>query len=296
MALSRFAVESSRFANRQPIGSGAYSQAFKATDSTTGATVCVRVLKPGYDSEAQRQYERELETFAENAHPATLCLIGFSATEDGFITITPFAPYGSVANALHQTALGATRKLNIVFGVVAGMAFVHSRGILYRHLKPENILLDDKFEPLIGDFAVYVRLSAAMDFGPAGTPIFMAPETLTDDESDCAVDVYAFAVTLYRLFAESVNLDDDGRPFRTHLQLLMRVISGARFVKAPEIPDALWVVITRCWAQEPAARPTFWALLNEFRGGKGYVLDGADRAAVLDYESRVWGDFGPPKN
>jgi hypothetical protein len=67
-------------------------------------------------------------------------------------------------------------------------------------------------------------------------------------------------------------------------------------VRAPEIPDALWTVITRCWAQEPAERPTFLALLNEFRGGNGYVLDGADRSAVVDYEGRVWGDFGPPKN
>jgi hypothetical protein len=115
-----------------------------------------------------------------------------------------------------------------------------------------------------------------------------------DGGYDFAVDVYSFAVTLYSLFAEARVLDDHFRPFVSQ-QLMMRVAKGTRFVKAPAIPDAIWGVITRCWHADPKARPTFWQLLNEFRGARVYALAGSDQAAILEYESRVWGDFGPPK-
>jgi serine/threonine protein kinase len=300
--LSRFVVDPSRFTTQKLIGRGAIGQVFTATDSMTGAIVALRIAEPPDNPETRRHYDRELEVLAGNTHPATLHLIGFSLTGDSFVTAMQFAANGSLSEVLRkdfQTAsvLDATRKSKIIFGIVAGMAYLHARGVLHRDLKVANIFLDDQFEPVIGDFGLSRSLVDGPDLSMGvGSPLSMAPELIEDDDGyDFAVDVYAFAVTLYCLFAEAKDLDDQPRPPRTPVQLRMRVANGARYVKTPAIPDAIWGVITRCWQADPKARPTFWQLLNEFRGGRVYALADADQAAILEYERRVWGDFGPPK-
>jgi serine/threonine protein kinase len=297
--LSELVVDPSRFTTRTLIGTNSFGHVFTATDSTTGTIVALHIRERAKDHGTEIRFFRELGVLAENTHPATLHLIGYSLTDDSYLLVMPFPANGSLAEVLSQTApvLDATRKSKIIFGIVAGMAHVHARGVLHRDLKVENILLDDQFEPIIGDFGLSRSLDDGLNLtSPIGTPIYMAPELFSDDGAyDFAVDVYAFAVTLYRLFAEAKVMDDQPSPPAGVQQLRKRVLQGARFVKAPAIPDPIWDVITRCWQADPKARPTFWQLLNEFRGGRVYALAGADQAAILEYESRVWGDFGPPK-
>jgi serine/threonine protein kinase len=299
--LSRYVVDPSRFTTQNPIAKGSFSQVFTATDSTTGAIVALKVHLPVHHSDAEVRYFRELEVLVGNTHPATLRLIGFSVTGGAFRIVTPFPANGQLSKVLGQASaaavLDATRKSKIIFGIIAGMAQLHARGVLHRDLKPENIFLDDQFEPVISDFCCSRQFDGGLELTASiGTPTHMAPELVSGDgDYNFAVDVYAFAVTLYRLFADAKTLSGASRPFTTPFELLTRVTAGVRFVKAPEIPEAIWDIITRCWEQDPAKRPTFWQLLNEFHGGQVYPLAGPDRAAILEYEGRVWSDFGPPK-
>jgi serine/threonine protein kinase len=253
------------------------------------------------DSEAELQFFRELEVLAGNTHPGTLRLIGFSVTGGAGRIATRFPANRDLSLMLRRTSaaavLDATRKSKIIFGIIAGMAHLHARGVLHRDLKPESIFLDDEFEPVITDFGLArLIIDGSESALGVGSPMHVAPELITDDGNcNFAVDVYAFAVTLYQLFADPQTLSDSSRRLKSAGDLRRRVEAGARFVKAPEIPEAIWGVITRCWEADPKDRPTFWQLLNEFHGGQVYALAGADRAAILEYEGRVWGDFGPPK-
>jgi hypothetical protein len=65
-------------------------------------------------------------------------------------------------------------------------------------------------------------------------------------------------------------------------------------VKKPEIPEYHWGVIARCWNQDPEARPTFQALLDEFHESHEYILPAADQISVLEYENQVGTSFGAP--
>jgi hypothetical protein len=74
---------------------------------------------------------------------------------------------------------------------------------------------------------------------------------------------------------------------------MLRVSRGARFVRLPAIPPHIWEIITHCWRQGPEMRPTFWELLTDFHTNHGYILDGANRDAVLRYEEKVYRACGP---
>ena len=73
------------------------------------------------------------------------------------------------------------------------MSFLHSKNIIHRDLKPKNIFLDEKFYPKISGFC----LSSDIDqikTELVGTPVYLAPETLSSRKYSKKVDVYAFSL------------------------------------------------------------------------------------------------------
>jgi serine/threonine protein kinase len=242
-------------------------------------------------------------TLSENEHPATpkLIALSFDATSDVPIQIvTEFFPNGTLQDVLKNerfgklVALTPTVKSKVIFGLVSGMCSVHARGILHRDLKPMSIFLNEQFEPIISGFSISrpydTDLALTMS---VGTPLFVAPDMMSSDSYDFAVDIYSFAVTLYAKLAEPMRLND-GTRVASFLQFWRKIGNGVRFEKRSEIPDYHWSVIERCWDEDPSERPTFESLLKEFHVSHKYILDGADESSVREYEDRVWYNYGPP--
>ncbi|KAM5312572.1 rhodopsin kinase GRK1 [Glossophaga mutica] len=87
--------------------------------------------------------------------------------------------------------------------IISGLEHLHQRGIVYRDLKPENVLLDDEGNVRISDLGLAVELKdgKTKTKGYAGTPGFMAPELLRGEEYGFSVDYFALGVTLYEMVA-----------------------------------------------------------------------------------------------
>ncbi|XP_054043782.1 rhodopsin kinase GRK1 [Rissa tridactyla] len=87
--------------------------------------------------------------------------------------------------------------------ILLGLEHLHQHRIVYRDLKPENVLLDDAGHVRLSDMGLAVELKEGQNKtrGYAGTPGFMAPELLRDEEYDWAVDYFTLGVTLYEMLA-----------------------------------------------------------------------------------------------
>uniref|UniRef100_A0A673U622 G protein-coupled receptor kinase n=1 Tax=Suricata suricatta TaxID=37032 RepID=A0A673U622_SURSU len=87
--------------------------------------------------------------------------------------------------------------------ILSGLEHLHQKAIVYRDLKPENVLLDDAGNIRISDLGLAVELKDGQTKtkGYAGTPGFMAPELLRGEEYDFSVDYFALGVTLYEMIA-----------------------------------------------------------------------------------------------
>ncbi|XP_038027755.2 rhodopsin kinase GRK1 [Anas platyrhynchos] len=85
--------------------------------------------------------------------------------------------------------------------ILLGLEHLHQHRIVYRDLKPENVLLDDAGHVRLSDMglAVELREGQSKTRGYAGTPGFMAPEVLRDEEYDWAVDYFTLGVTLFEM-------------------------------------------------------------------------------------------------
>ncbi|XP_029460482.1 rhodopsin kinase [Rhinatrema bivittatum] len=87
--------------------------------------------------------------------------------------------------------------------IICGMEHLHQNRIIYRDLKPENVLLDNDGNVRISDLGLAVELKEkkSKTKGYAGTSGFMAPELLKGEEYDFSVDYFALGVTLYEMTA-----------------------------------------------------------------------------------------------
>jgi serine/threonine protein kinase len=149
------------------------------------------------------------------------------------------------------------------------MAHLHSCGSVRCDLKPSSVLLNDQFDPVIGGMYCGGRNHDFMMRRAfvIVSPLFLAPKLAESlDDYDFPVDIFAFAVVIYRLFTDKTIIDD-GDPTKYPMELDLGLLHGVRLERAPEIPDAHWALIMRCWNQDPKARPLFRQLLDEFQGG-----------------------------
>jgi serine/threonine protein kinase len=294
--LSKFVVTRATFdfgPTEVVLGSGSLGKVGRAIDKRTNKEVAVKFLSKSLDTEEERRsFTREVEILARNTHPATLQLRGFCLEPEGPMIVTDLFKNGTLGDVLKEQygniappGWNPTKASICIFGIAAAMAHLHERGILHRDLKPDNVFLNDQFEPVVTDFAVSCASNETMC---VGTPLYMAPELWGDEELyDRPIDVYAFAILLYSFFAEPNRLDDKVGTFRSASGMMMRIQNGARFVRPKDIPEVHWSLIQNAWQEEQTVRPTFREIVDVFHEHHLYILPGADRDQVLEYEERI---------
>jgi serine/threonine protein kinase len=291
------------------LGQGTFGAAYLATKAGSTEQLAAKLALREIEPEDQVSFMRELSILANNQHPATLRLLGFSLTpypdrdEQGPVIITPWMTNDSLDKVLKRARSPPewwtpTVKSKIVFGIAAGMAYVHQQGVMHRDLKPENIFLDANYEPVIADFG----LSRAIDpSGMAatvgiGSPIYMAPEIIrlhdagdaSGPKYDFRVDVYSYAMILYAMFnpEQLPSYDRGGKP-RNIADLTKHVCGGRRYAKLKDIPDYYWTLIERCWTHGWESRPQFSDIVEEMRATQQYALPGANLEELKQYEERM---------
>jgi serine/threonine protein kinase len=192
-----------------------------------------------------------------------------------------------------------TQKLIMAFVMAKTVSFLHSQQIVYRDLKPEAWVIDDKLLPVLIDFGYskIVRYSAPITYG-TGALRFRAPEIVSRQRVNAynalpptpdmlyKLDVYAFGFLLYEMFTSQVAFRDD-----SHADIIRKVIGGERPSFQGEGAEACSVeeICERCWCDNPDDRVTMEEVIDMIVGIADYdFVDGDRFDEVVDgWEERV---------
>lgn len=210
------------------IGKGTYSKVCKVKDKSYGNIYAAKVSDSPVDDE-QREESTSFFTFSEvNVlsalnHKAILKFIGYSSTdfhkEPNPTIIMEFAPnkslYNVISNSSSIDSWNDTKKLINIYGIAAGMNYLHLNDIVHCDLKPENILMDANLQPKISDFGSNKMKNFAEKFNiknldpeeNPGTLIYMPPESCLEDyEVNSSCDVYAYGLIVYQILEDKPYL------------------------------------------------------------------------------------------
>ncbi|KAF3706697.1 Calcium/calmodulin-dependent protein kinase kinase 1 [Channa argus] len=141
--------------------------------------------------------------------------------------------------------------------IILGIEYLHYQKIVHRDIKPSNLLLGDDGHVKIADFGVSNQFEGndALLSSTAGTPAFMAPETLSDKRksfSGKALDVWAMGVTLYCfVFGKCPFIDD--YILALHNKIRTKPVD---FSEIPKISEELQTLILRMLDKNPDTRIT----------------------------------------
>lgn len=309
--LSDIAAKHDDFDVGEWVGQGSFGDVYKAYDQRKDPPELVgyKIAKNPVsdDLSKQKMLMRELEILATMKHPATLRLAGLilpTTEHPRLIIVTPFFKNGSLEEALKtdlrkrpKQGWTPTAKSKCMFGVAAGMNYLHSRDepICHRDLKAENVLLNDNWEPCIADFGLSRFVpndGGGVMQSDVGTPLYKAPEVmavaLNSDSYTLMVDVYAFAIMLYQFFTVKITQFDDGLQIGSWWQLCNGIMNGKRFARLPTIPDYTWDLIMRCWDGVPLNRPSFAEIVDELKmEPEKWAFPGTDMSELREYMDRV---------
>jgi serine/threonine protein kinase len=285
------------------IGTGASGVVYLVRRKDGTEEYAMKSVKCAQLNTQQQEYLfREVEIMTQAVHPALLYLVGYSLPQsrDGTAVIVPeYMPAGSVFDIITLDRAGnpppnwdLSAKLKTIFGIAGGLRFLHSRRIMHRDLKAENILMDAELTPRIGDFGlsrILITGDPKSMTSKIGTPLYMAPELFADAPYDLKVDVYAFGMLTYEILSPVAPFQDVTNP----MALGMKIVQGVRPPLVEQIPEPFRRLIHACWASEAQARPDFEAIVS-YLADDACLPPGCDRESVIEYRNRVFPGVAVP--
>lgn len=204
------------------------------------------------------RFRREAEAAASLDHTNILPIYEVGESDGVPFFSMKFAVGGSVRNAEAFFKNEPRKALTMLAKVARAVAHAHSQGILHRDLKPGNILLDGKGEPLVSDFGLAKWLDATTDLTRTltvfGTPGYIAPEQAQSAAASLtpAADVYSLGAILFELLVGRLPFVGEHA-----LSVIQQATAGA----APKLRTFnksldrdLETICARCLEREPTAR------------------------------------------
>nr|XP_043628408.1 BRASSINOSTEROID INSENSITIVE 1-associated receptor kinase 1-like isoform X1 [Erigeron canadensis] len=208
-SLRELQVATDSFSKKNILGRGGFGKVYKGR-LTDGSLVAVKRLKEERKYGDELQFQMEVEIISLAVHRNLLRLIGFCMTPTERLLVYPYMVNGSVASCLKgrpntKPALDWATRKRIAVGTARGLAYLHEHctpKIIHRDVKAANIMLDEEFEAVVGDFGLARLLdwkATHVTTAVRGTIGHIAPEYISTGRSSEKTDVYGYGVMLLEL-------------------------------------------------------------------------------------------------
>ncbi|KAE9461944.1 hypothetical protein C3L33_06140, partial [Rhododendron williamsianum] len=222
-------IATSNFSPKNILGQGGFGVVYKGYLPNRTVVAVKRMKDPNFTGETQ--FQTEVEMIGLALHRNLLRLYGFCMTANEKLLVYPYMPNGSVADrlrglfssALHcvptldtcqeKPSLDWDKRMHIALGAARGLVYLHEQcnpKIIHRDVKAANILLDESFEAVVGDFGLAKLLDLRdthVTTAVRGTVGHIAPEYLLTGQSSEKSDVFGFGILLLELITGQKALD-----------------------------------------------------------------------------------------
>jgi len=260
-----------RYRLLERLGAGGFGVVWSAHDELLHRPVAVKriALAPQEDGE---RATREALASARLAHPAIVALYEACAEQDAFYLISELVDGVTLARLIADGAVSDQQVLRIGVALASALAHAHSRGVIHRDVKPQNVLIPRRAEAEESPPEVLGGFAKLTDFGGArlsgtdaltrtgdvlGTLAYMAPEQSEGREVGEPADLYSLALVLYEALC-GANPVRGATPAET-VRRIGRPVPPLQRARR-DLPRSLTQALDRPLAPAPAARGTLGEL------------------------------------
>ncbi|KAG6553964.1 hypothetical protein Mapa_004881 [Marchantia paleacea] len=195
-----------QFQEESKLGEGGFGSVYKGVLPDTGQSVSVKRVS-SESKQGFKEFMAEVSIISQLRHRNVVKLLGWCLDRDKFLLVYELMPSGSLDKALFHPAEGSVLSWELRFKIILGAAealhYLHKgwrQQVIHRDFKSSNILLDEEFNAMLGDFGIARKVDHHQDVATtklAGTYGYIAPEVPATKKFTEKTDVYAFgAVSL----------------------------------------------------------------------------------------------------
>jgi eukaryotic-like serine/threonine-protein kinase len=289
-----------RYTGAQPIGRGGMGEIYRATDTTLGRAVAIKVLDRRYaeDEQVRQRFTREALAVARlSGNPSIVTIYDVGEHRERPYIVMEYLAGGSLqARIAADRAQPAGRALAWLEQAAGALDAAHREGVIHRDVKPANLLLDRHDRVHVADFGIAsaAGLDSLTQTGTVlGTASYLAPEQAKGERTTAASDLYSLAVVAFELLTGRRPFGGDSVAAEAAAHVTGEVPSVCEV--NPSMPCELDPVFERALAKDPAARygscaefvAALRASLEEAAGATGVIAPPlARRPAPVAYPRR----------
>jgi serine/threonine protein kinase len=242
-----------------PIGAGGMGEVWRAEDTRLLRQVAVKILPESLaaDPEWKERFLREARTIAQLNHPNIATIYNIEEHGQTLFIAMELVEGEALSAMIANGAMAPAEVVRVATHVADALSEAHSKGIVHRDIKPDNILVSPRAVKVL-DFGIAKQIGGTADPSltqggmVVGTPHYMAPEQALGRAVDTRTDIFSVGVVLYEMLTGQKPF---GGAAVTEI-LLQIVMTEPRDVAmaAPGITQALAAVVRRCMQKQAAER------------------------------------------
>lgn len=187
------------------IGRGGMATVYSAIHQQLGSKVALKVLPAGFAGQAEmaERFLREARTAAQLNHPNIVRVYDVDQIDGVSFFVMDFVDGKSLKQVMKATGIIPESQLvEISKSVLSALHEAHSRGIVHRDIKPDNIMIDRKGNALVTDFGI-AKTTIDSDLTRTGmflgTVKYASPEQIKGEPVDSCSEMYSWGVVMYEM-------------------------------------------------------------------------------------------------
>jgi len=247
----------------EQLGEGGMATVYKAYDTRLETDVAVKVIRTDVLPQnaverTLKRFEREAKSLARLTHPNIVKVMDYGEYNGAPYLILVYLPGGTLKERMMGKPMPWQEAVRLLIPIANALDYAHEQKIIHRDVKPANILLTVKGQPMLSDFGIAKILE--MEDGHTltgtgmgvGTPEYMAPEQGMGRDVDGRADIYSLGIIFYELITGHKPYSAD-TPMAVILKHMTDPLPRPRQYAA-NLPDAVERVLLKALAKDPKDR------------------------------------------
>ena len=262
------------------IGSGGMANVYKARCHRLNRLVAIKILKSDLAENAafRRRFHDESQAVAQLSHANIVSVYDVSTNPDTEYIVMELIDGITLKQYMERRGRMDWREsLHFITQIMRGLSHAHSRGIIHRDIKPQNIMVLRDGSVKVADFGIACLANAGQTLTQEalGSVHYISPEQARGDRIDARSDIYSAGVVLYEMLTGRLPFEGDSA-VSVALQHVSSVPLPPRDID-PSIPEPLELICMKAMSPDPDKRyPTaddMLADLEKFRKDPDVELD-----------------------
>lgn len=241
------------------LGHGGMSDVYEARDIIFKRPVAIKIIKSDFADKAENiiRFENEARFSSALNHPNIIKIFDYNKYDNLPYIVNEYVKGQTLRDSLDFKRRFSTKEAcHIMLQICDALIYIHSKNIIHRDIKPQNIYYDANGEVKLGDFGISYLLNSSFNVNEnkrvMGTAQYLAPEIIKGKLCSFQSDIYALGITFFELVTGNVPFDGNDVGSVAQMQISNDVPSPLKII--PDLPKEIEPIIKKATSKELSSR------------------------------------------